>query len=110
MGILWRWDGACWDGEQHLILVIWWWEGQDGRWGLDEVNWGWCGEMQLLLQVEDWGRGRKGRILLRCRKKHGNLVMDERVMIRQLRTVGHIKAVQPAIGPLSCKVHPDIRP
>ena len=44
---------------------------------MDEVNWGWCGEMQLLLKVEDWGRGRKGCMWLQCRKEHGNLVMDE---------------------------------
>ena len=77
LGVLWGWGGACWDGEQHLVLVIWWWEGQDGRWGLDEVNWGWCGEMQLLLKVEDWGWGGEGRMWFWCWKKHWDLVMDE---------------------------------
>ena len=44
---------------------------------MDEVNRSWCGEMQLLIKVEDWGRGGEGRMWFWCWKEHGNLVMDE---------------------------------
>ena len=66
------WLRGCW--KVHLIRC---WEGQDRWWGLNEGGLGWCWKVQLLFQAEDWGRGWEGRVWLRGREEHGDLMLDE---------------------------------